>query len=113
MNGSRGFAMKLLIKDGFEQRFKGGRRGIESQGESTDAVNERSQFWVAGLQMGYGFNGIEGKFSAFAVVDHRRTVYRDGARMRLTARGLGRKARSAHRALVPFRTGMKQEHETP
>jgi hypothetical protein len=28
--------------------------------------------------MGYSFGGIEGKFAAFAVVDHRRTVYRDG-----------------------------------
>ena len=74
MDGGRSLAVQLLVEDGLEERFKGRRRGIEAQREWADAVDEGAEFGVGGLEMGYGFGGIEGEFAAAAVVDHGRSL---------------------------------------
>jgi len=70
VNGGCGFAIELLVQDGFQQRFEGRRRCTQAQGERTDTVNERGELGVRGAQVGESLVGIEGKFATAAVMDH-------------------------------------------
>ena len=78
MDRSRGLAVQLLVEDRLEQRLE--RRGsrIQPQRERARPVDQRAQLGVARVQVRHGLGGIEGKFAASAIVDHRRTVYRAG-----------------------------------
>ena len=71
MDGGRGLAVQLLVEDRLQQRFEGRGRRIEPQRECAGAVDQRAQLGVAGPQMRERLGGIEGKFAAAAVVDHR------------------------------------------
>src|ERR1700722_13581628 len=70
MDGSRGFAEKLLVEDRFEQRLEGRSGAIETESEGADAIDERGEFSIARAKMRDGLVGVEGKFRAAAVVNH-------------------------------------------
>ena len=70
VDGGRGFAVQLLVEDGFEQRLEGRGRGIEAQREGAGAIDERGKLGVARAEMRESLVGIEGKFAAAAVVNH-------------------------------------------
>jgi hypothetical protein len=53
--------------------------------------------------VGYGFDWIEGKFAAAAIVNHRRTVYRVGTGAPPAMQEGKDETRFTHRALVTFR----------
>ena len=76
MNGRRRLAVQLLIENRLQQRLKGRRRRIKPQRKRADPINQRAQFRVVCAQVCQRFGGIEGKFAAPAVVNHKATVYR-------------------------------------
>jgi hypothetical protein len=47
MNGSRGFAVELLIDDAFDQGLEGRLRACDSQGEGAGAFDELTEFGIA------------------------------------------------------------------
>jgi len=70
VNGGRGLAVQLLVKDRFEQGLEGRGSVIEAEGEGAGAVDEHSKLGIAGPQVRHCLGGIEGKFAAAAVVNH-------------------------------------------
>ena len=70
VNGGRGFAVQLLIEDGFEQRLEGRSGAVEAESEGAHAIDERGEFGVVRAQMRDGLVGVEGKFWAATVVNH-------------------------------------------
>ena len=80
VDGGRGLAVQLLVKDRFEQGLEGRGRRIEAEGERAGAIDERGEFGVAGAQVRHCLGGIEGKLAAAAVVNHGRSVPQVAAR---------------------------------
>ena len=74
VDGGRGLAVQLLVKDRLEQRLERRGRRIEAEREGAGAIDERGKFCVAGPEMLERLGGIEGKFAAAAVVNHGRSV---------------------------------------
>ena len=60
MNRGGGFAVELLIDDGFGEGFEGGLAGGEARGEGTDAGDEPGEFGVCGGEVGDGLGGVVG-----------------------------------------------------
>jgi len=78
MDGGCRPAIQLLVEDRFEQRLEWRLLVIEAQREGTRPLDQRAQLGVASAQMRNRRGGVEGKFWALAVMDHKRTVYRAG-----------------------------------
>ena|ERR1700722_860880 len=76
MNGGRGLSVELLIEDRFKQGLKRGWGRVKTQLEVAHSFDQLAQLRVARFQMRKCFGRIEGEFSLFSIVDHRRTVYR-------------------------------------
>ena len=76
MNCCRRLAMELLIEDRFEQRFKGGRRAIQTQCKLADAINQCAQLRISRVKMRQRLCRIKGKFPALTIMNHKKTVYR-------------------------------------
>ena len=70
MDGGGGFAVQLLVKDGFKQRLKERRRSIDAESEWADAMDECGELEIVRAQVRDCFRGIEGKFPSAAVVNH-------------------------------------------
>jgi hypothetical protein len=63
MDGGGGFAVKLLIDDGFGEGFKGGLLGGKAQSKGASAFDEAGEFRVGGREMGERGDWIVGQFA--------------------------------------------------
>ncbi len=69
VDGSSGFAVELLIEDGFEEGFKNCHTGVDLHGEGAGAFDEAGEFGVGIGEVLNGYIRIEGKFF-LTVVNH-------------------------------------------
>ena len=60
MDGGGGFAVELLIDDGFGEGFEGGLVGGEAGGEWTRTRDEAGELRISGGECGYGLGGVVG-----------------------------------------------------
>jgi hypothetical protein len=58
MDGGGGFAVELLVDDGFDEGFEGGLGAGYAQGEGAGALDELAEFGVGGGEIRNGFRGI-------------------------------------------------------
>lgn len=70
VNGGGGFAVELLIDDGFGEGFEGGLAGGEAQGEGAGAGDELGKLRVSGGERGDGLGGVVGELAGGAGAGH-------------------------------------------
>jgi hypothetical protein len=58
VDGGGGFAVELLVDDGFDERFKGRLCACDSHGEGTSAFDEPAELWIGGRKIQTGFRRI-------------------------------------------------------
>ena len=66
VDGGGGFAVELLIDDGFGEGFEGGLAGGEAHGEGAGSGDEAGEFGVCGGERGDGLCGVVGELAVCA-----------------------------------------------
>jgi hypothetical protein len=54
VDGGGGFAVELLVDDGFKQRLEGRLRAGDAQGEGAGALDEAAEFGIGGGELADG-----------------------------------------------------------
>ena len=70
VDGGGGFAVELLIDDGFGEGFEGGLGGGELHGEGAGACDEFAEFGVGGGEVRDGGGGVVGGLAGSGGVRH-------------------------------------------
>ena len=58
MDGGGGFAVELLVDDGFKQRLEGRLRAGDAQGEGAGALDEAAEFGIGSGEVREGGGGV-------------------------------------------------------
>jgi hypothetical protein len=75
MNGCGGFAVKLLVDDALDQRFKRRLGAGDAQGKWACALDEAAEFWIGGGKLFTGESGVvAGRTRAVEWTRHQMTV---------------------------------------